>query len=190
MTTNEKVIELRKQRKSYNEISKELNISKSSVSYHCIKSGYNNIGLGHEVIDDEIILKLREYYLTHTVDETASKYNISKSSVKKYVDKKRVIYTEEERRDKEVKRVVSWRVKLKEKCVEYKGGKCIICGYNKCISALEFHHIDPSEKDFRISSGIKRWELVEKEISKCILVCSNCHREIHYGLIEKYKIIK
>ena len=73
------------------------------------------------------------------------------------------------------------REKLKELAVEYKGGCCSICGYNKCNAALEFHHIDPNEKDFGVSAkGFTRsFENLKKELDKCICVCSNCHREIH-----------
>ena len=73
------------------------------------------------------------------------------------------------------------RYKIKEILVEYKGGKCEICGYNKCISALEFHHLDPNEKDFGIGQkGYTRSiEKNKEEANKCILVCANCHREIH-----------
>lgn len=67
----------------------------------------------------------------------------------------------------------------KIKCVEYKGGKCEICGYDKNYSALEFHHLDPNEKDFTISKKNSSWENIKKELDKCILVCANCHREIH-----------
>jgi hypothetical protein len=81
------------------------------------------------------------------------------------------------------------RYKVKEQAVEYKGGKCEICGYNKCIDALEFHHLDPSQKDFGISQkGYTRsWENVKKELDKCIMVCSNCHKEIHSKEHEEYK---
>ncbi len=70
----------------------------------------------------------------------------------------------------------------KEKFVLLKGGKCEKCGYSKCLSALEFHHVNPKEKDPRFIhwknfSDIK----IQKELDGCILVCSNCHREIHYG---------
>lgn len=75
--------------------------------------------------------------------------------------------------------VISKRRRLKEKLVEYKGGKCEICGYNKCIDALEFHHKDPNEKDFSISGKSVSLERLKKEVDKCILVCANCHREIH-----------
>jgi hypothetical protein len=65
--------------------------------------------------------------------------------------------------------------------VEYKGGKCSSCGYNKCIAALEFHHLDPSKKDFSISSSgnTRSWNKVKEELDKCVLLCSNCHREVH-----------
>lgn len=78
------------------------------------------------------------------------------------------------------------RDKTKQILIDYKGGKCEICGYNKCISALEFHHLNPQEKDFGIASkGYTRSiEINKKEVDKCILVCSNCHREIHEGLIK------
>jgi hypothetical protein len=81
--------------------------------------------------------------------------------------------------------VTKRRKKLKEMAIEYKGGKCICCGYNKCPGALEFHHTDPDGKDFSISNkGVTRsWEKIKKEIDKCVLVCANCHREIHAGLI-------
>lgn len=65
--------------------------------------------------------------------------------------------------------------------VEYKGNKCEICGYNKCIDALEFHHKNSSLKDFSISNkGYTRsLKKVKEELDKCILVCANCHRELH-----------
>lgn len=78
------------------------------------------------------------------------------------------------------------RKKTKELLVEYKGGKCEICGYDKCISALEFHHIASGEKEFGIGQkGYTRsFEKNKEEVDKCILVCANCHREIHEGLID------
>ena len=70
--------------------------------------------------------------------------------------------------------------------VFYKGGKCCICSYNKCNGALDFHHI--KEKGF--SLGAKRdlgLEKLKKEADKTILVCKNCHAEVHAGLHETYK---
>lgn len=77
------------------------------------------------------------------------------------------------------------RDKVKLMSIAYKGGKCQCCGYNKYVGALEFHHINSEEKDFGISAkGYTRsWERVKEELDKCILVCANCHREIHGNII-------
>lgn len=69
---------------------------------------------------------------------------------------------------------------IKKFLINKAGGKCQKCGYNKSFRALEFHHLDPNEKDFGISKHINRnLKDLEKEISKCILLCSNCHAEEH-----------
>ena len=87
-------------------------------------------------------------------------------------------------RKRRVKSVQKRRHKLKYLAIKYKGEKCSICNYNKCKDALEFHHIDPKEKDFIISdrSISFTWDEAKKELDKCIVVCSNCHREIHAGI--------
>jgi len=74
---------------------------------------------------------------------------------------------------------------IKEKAVNYLGGKCSKCGYDTCIEALEFHHPDPTIKEKHYSGrGIDRrksFENQKSELDKCVLLCSNCHREEHYG---------
>lgn len=86
------------------------------------------------------------------------------------------------------------RRKNKLMLIEYKGGKCEICGYNRCVDALEFHHVDPTEKEIPIGSGnIKSFEKLKQEVDKCILVCSNCHKELHSKIndeIQKEKLIE
>lgn len=74
--------------------------------------------------------------------------------------------------------------KLKQECVDYKGGKCQNCGYCKSISALDFHHLDPRQKDFTIGDRKSRVnsDVTKKELDKCVLLCSNCHREEHSRL--------
>ena len=62
------------------------------------------------------------------------------------------------------------------------GGKCKRCGYDACLKALEFHHIDPSKKDFTISNDSLKLADAIKESKKCILICSNCHKEFHDGM--------
>lgn len=80
-------------------------------------------------------------------------------------------------------RVAEKRRELKLQALEYKGGSCANCGYNKCPAAMVFHHPDPSEKDFGISGGgnIKSFEKMKPELDKCILLCGNCHSEVHYA---------
>jgi hypothetical protein len=75
---------------------------------------------------------------------------------------------------------------IKNMLIKYAGGECKKCGYNKCIRALEFHHLDPNEKDFGISKCLtKSISSLKEEVDKCILVCSNCHAEIHQELFEQ-----
>jgi 5-methylcytosine-specific restriction endonuclease McrA len=77
---------------------------------------------------------------------------------------------------------------FKKQCVDYKGGKCVFCGYDKYIGSLDFHHLDPAKKDFGLSkvkntSFNKNQDKIKKELDKCILVCRNCHGEIHANII-------
>lgn len=75
--------------------------------------------------------------------------------------------------------VIDIRRRNKIRLVEYKGGKCEICGYNKCIDALELHHLNPNEKEFGIAGATRSLEKLKVEADKCILLCANCHRELH-----------
>ena len=87
--------------------------------------------------------------------------------------------------------VKSRRQKLKLLVIKYKGGQCKICGYKKYPGAFDLHHINGSTKEFGLSQrGVTRsWEKVKAEADKCILVCANCHREIHGGITQLSKEI-
>lgn len=93
--------------------------------------------------------------------------------------------TEERKRDL-VTGVVTWRQRLKARAVDYKGGRCQLCGYDRCLQALHFHHQDPSQKDFTVSGKTKAWEDVRIELDKCLLLCANCHAEVHAGIVNAY----
>ncbi len=136
-----------------------------------------------EKLNEQLIEAIRvDYDKTQSARQTAKNLNIGKTTVLSYVTpKKGIRITDEERRRRAVQSVIRRRKKLKQMAVDYKGGKCSRCGYKKCLRAMEFHHIDPSEKDFGISANgyTLSWETIKRELDKCILVCSNCHAEIH-----------
>lgn len=82
------------------------------------------------------------------------------------------------------------RLRLKSKCVNYKGGECVHCKLrSENLSVYDFHHLDPNEKDFDLTItiiGTMSWDAIKVELDKCILLCSNCHR-IEHSKFEKYK---
>ena len=75
------------------------------------------------------------------------------------------------------------RRKIKRVLVEDAGGACRLCGYDRCIAALEFHHVEPSEKRFALSHrGVARsLARARAEAEKCVLLCANCHAEVEAG---------
>ena len=76
------------------------------------------------------------------------------------------------------KKIIQKRQNLLRVARELLGNKCSICGYNKCNAALEFHHTT-KDKEFNIAGARFGWKKLKDEINKCILLCSNCHREHH-----------
>lgn len=79
--------------------------------------------------------------------------------------------------------VVKHRRNKKRWAIEYKGGCCKVCGYDRCEAALVFHHRAEEDKEFSFagSSGwCRSYERLKKELDKCDLLCANCHLELHY----------
>ena len=69
---------------------------------------------------------------------------------------------------------------IKIKAIEYLGGKCVDCGLIDDICVYDFHHIDPTKKDLSFGQrGCISFEKLKKELDKCRLLCSNCHRKKH-----------
>lgn len=89
-----------------------------------------------------------------------------------------------DRRQYLIETVGKRRKQLRKQAVEYKGGRCERCGYDRCIDAFDFHHTDPTQKDFGISSGglTRSWKRIQEELDKCVVLCANCHREVHAEL--------
>jgi transposase-like protein len=81
--------------------------------------------------------------------------------------------------------VTQWRRRAKRILVDEAGGHCALCGYDRCISALEFHHVEPAQKRFGLGSrGLARSiDRLREEARKCVLLCSNCHAEVEAGFV-------
>ncbi len=81
-------------------------------------------------------------------------------------------------------RVIDWRRRARLTLVAEAGGACMLCGYDRYIGALHFHHVDPSQKEFGISRrGFTRSiAKMREEAAKCVLLCSNCHAEVEGGI--------
>lgn len=83
-------------------------------------------------------------------------------------------------------KVKRWRKRTKTRIIDSMGGKCCICGYSGCHSALALHHKDPSKKEFGfggVRGNPKSWAKIVVELRKCVLLCNNCHAEVHDGLV-------
>ncbi len=181
--TIKKIIELRNNDKTYKEILNLIDISEDKLIKICRINGvnYSSTKFKNKDVNVEEIVS---FYLTvNSLRKTGDKFNLSRETVRKYISDD-IIEKNKDNRKKVTKSdsVILWRKRVKIKLIEYKGGKCEICGYDKCPSALHFHHKDSNEKDFAISGKSYSFERLKKEVDKCILVCSNCHSEIHEGL--------
>ena len=174
---SEKIIELRENGKTYKEITQEINCAFSTVSYHC---KLHKLGGNCDRLTNKDKINLQNLYdELGSVKKVAKKTGNAVQTVLKYVVTKRKKNTQTKSES-----VILWRKRTKQKLVDYKGGACEICGYSKCIEALHFHHKNANEKDFSISGKSLSFERLKEEVDKCVLVCSNCHSEIHAGLIK------
>jgi IS30 family transposase len=78
------------------------------------------------------------------------------------------------------------RRRVKQILVEEAGGKCVLCSYTRCQRALQFHHLDPTTKQFHLGHGGHCRSIARSRIEarKCILLCANCHAEVEAGITE------
>ncbi|MCL5016505.1 MAG: HNH endonuclease [Patescibacteria group bacterium] len=89
-----------------------------------------------------------------------------------------------DRREELIRAVAKRRRKIKALAIEYKGGRCQICGYNKYPGALDLHHLHDKKFGIGDKGYTRSWEKVKAELDKCILVCANCHRELEAGITQ------
>lgn len=167
---------------TYRKIAEALQCSKGTISYHLgdFKEQERN--------DRTKWLESLELQQFENRVEFLNKYEnlLSKAEIKRLVRK--LFHRKSSRfKSNTAEYYRARRREIKESLINYKGGECIKCSYNRCYKALQFHHLDPSKKDFNISTNIRslRFEKIKEEIDKCILVCANCHAEIHEEIIRK-----
>ena len=173
--TKESLEQLINQNISANKIAKQLGVSLSTVRHwlkkHNIKTNY--VSFKDQVKQD--ISSIKEKYCpscSQTKSASEFYFRRDKTNFSSYC------------KPCMGKQALTRQRKFKVQCVEYKGGKCIKCGYDKYIGALDFHHLDPLQKDFSISQA-KLWQFnnaIKLELDKCVILCSNCHREEHHVL--------
>lgn len=175
-----KILALFSEKKSYNDISKILKCSKGTVSYHC-----SDLIEKDDRYSEVNLKKYQKHYDSYgSVYETAKCFNVSPSTLKMYLTLRKTKFTKTEIRKRRSRSVVDWRRRIKKKAIDYKGGKCQNCGYCKSVFSMDFHHVDPKKKDYNISSkNTRSWEKTKKELEKCVLVCKNCHGEIHEQIL-------
>jgi hypothetical protein len=128
----------------------------------------------------EIHSGLHEEFLQKRIKEKDI-YNKFRTAIEEKRSKKK----EQKTPQSQLNAFYAFRERRKQQCIKYLGNKCVVCGYNKCTRALGTHHRNSEIKEFALSVDnlTKKWETIERELKKCVLVCPNCHAEIHSGRI-------
>lgn len=178
------IVSLRKEGKAYDQIREATGCAKGTISKYCMEYGVSENPTKVDQLTPELLETIQNRYNEiGNIKTVAKEFHISATRLRKagiQVNKPNKDYST-------ITPQASCARKAKLKAIEYKGGKCCICGYDKCARSLTFHHLDPTKKDFGISGSTKSFEKLKPELDKCILVCANCHGEIHEGLIDLKK---
>ena len=171
------------QNKSTHQIANELGISQTNVRYWLKKYGLktnSSWAIKHEQIK---------------TDRKSGRYTCTQCKVNKELTKD-TFYVKSNGsfhawcKDCNNKITYEKQLQRKRDAVEYKGGKCCVCGYNKYVGAMDFHHLDPATKDYNISRlTTYSIDIMKTELDKCMLLCRNCHAEIHHGLVDLTKLV-
>ena len=151
------------QNKSTYEIAAELNSSQTNIRYWLKKYGLKTkIGIHGQ----------RDFYLCKFCGDIKKENFCNKGKGRLSYSKCKACHN---------KATINRCRETKLRAIKYKGGKCIRCGYDKCPQSMHFHHLDKMKKDPNWKK-MRTWkfEKIIKELDKCILVCANCHGEIHH----------
>ena len=172
------IINLKKKGETYKVIFNTVNISYDKIKRICKIFNLNKNKNELKFKDEESITKIQKLYdEIGSIRKVSKILGISRQIISSVVEIKTKVNID--RRKYMVDHVNNHRKKRKKELVDYKGGCCEKCGYNKSMNALQFHHINPDEKDFTIGGRNYSEERMKKEVDKCVLLCGNCHSEIH-----------
>jgi transposase len=181
----EKIHRLHENGLTTREISTIVGVGKSSVQYHVSeKTRKNALSQGKRLKGQRLTQEERDKIIAmlmagHSNSEVRREFGLCHSTVQKFRNPENHKAYLEKRKNYIKNRDISGHFK------SIRGNKCEICGYDKSPKCLDFHHIDPTKKKFQISqSYLRPMPVIEEEVAKCILVCKNCHAEIHHGITE------
>ncbi len=168
--TREELDELVEEGMSIAEIAEVLDRSKSAVRYWLAKYGLRTKGTGARAG----VREARAAGLSTAILRCARHGDTAQ-----YLDQRGYYRCKRCRSEAVVRR----RRKVKQLLVSEAGGRCALCGYDRCFGVLEFHHLDPAAKSFGLSvRGLTpSLAIMRAEAQKCVLLCSNCHAEVEGG---------
>lgn len=173
----EKILLLRKEGKSLRDIAKIIGCSAGNVQFHC---GYKP--------NNKCVICGKLIYIRECNNNSHNACSIACRN--KWFSKERSPtwkggLVRKKIRDRQREKRLG--VERKIKAINLLGGACSLCGFDGCIASFDFHHKNPKDKIKKGLHGLRRgnWEKFLKELEKCILLCANCHRELHWN--EKHK---
>jgi len=182
----EPILNLRRKGLTFPAIAAELGCTISVISYHCKGLGLTNAA--RSPTPREVAEMQRLYDGGLSIAKIATTVNRYRATVARWITTNpKVDITYEQKQKQRSQRVQRRRKQLKVLLVEYKGGCCELCGYNKCIRALEFHHKDPTTKSFGLGFSTYSLTKMKAEADLCSLLCANCHREVEEETHKKAK---
>lgn len=179
-----KICLLKSNGKTYVDIFTETNISYDKIKRVCRIFKLNKSNTKLRFDDPNFIDEIKRLYVElGSLKKVAKELKIGRIKVREFVLIKK--QNESERKSSMVKHIHNHRKNRKIELVNYKGGCCEKCGYSNSMNALQFHHINPEDKDFTIGGRNYSIDKMKREVDKCVLLCSNCHVETHEE-IDKY----
>ncbi len=174
----EQIVKLRQEGKTYKQIRTITGYAKATISYHCKNANLSDCNKFKKPTSEQVVEMQMLHHKGISTKEIAKLFERDPRTILKWITVKRTKMSSEEKRQRQNIRLQDFRRNLKKTLVEYKGGCCEKCGYDKCVRALQFHHKNPNEKEFTISYVTNSLKRMMKEVDKCMLLCANCHAEV------------